>query len=266
MSHGGNPTVAPCTHDRGAARLESSALRRVLMPRRATISRPRSLSARAPDSIRGTLVRMIRRALLGCLLLTMACPGPGEEGDSIADGPSDSGSSSAGPTTDGGSTGTAACFDEDPWSTSLMAWQALVAANGESYTYDLQYPWLDIDFPCTVTITTTVVDGTITARAQTVPDPMTCLAGEWTEQGADIGTNQPRGLGAMTMDQVYEYCLTNVLCSEAHPEQGPVESYTLSFDGDGILDECRYFLSCSDACDASDVGAGIDIAGYMFTG
>jgi hypothetical protein len=144
----------------------------------------------------------------------------------------------------GGLLSIAACEGQSPeqarLSESRNAWVALKSENGSSYRYTVK----NSSFTGYRSETTVEVLGdrvsrrTFTSGTDTgTPDT------SWLEEGAALGSH-PEGAPPLTIEEVYDRCASEVLTQDSGQNV-----ITLTFQSDGLLQDCSYFpRNCADDC------------------
>lgn len=126
---------------------------------------------------------------------------------------------------------------------SLEAWNALKAENGDHYRYETRsVSWTG--FRSTTTLT--VQGGEVITRvyeSRYQNDAGEDVFESWTEEGAAVGSHKS-GADPVTLDALYSECRTEVLT------QNPQDNaFYVDFHTNGVLKTCEYRpLACVDDC------------------
>lgn len=133
-------------------------------------------------------------------------------------------------------------------STAAMFWQRSLTKYG-----DLDHPAYEYESTTssmTGARTTTrieVVNDEVVGRHYVALDAQGDVTEEWTETGADLGSNQA-GAPAFTVEEVHEACRVEVL-NFVGPAADEVDSVKFSYDDEELLTGCVYVpTGCVDDC------------------
>jgi len=124
---------------------------------------------------------------------------------------------------------------------SREAFRLYETAHGRHYWYQRQYASFTGNY-CKTTIT--VDNGVVTSHKQLQGVTGSTWTNVWTETGADLGSHEYPCARAATMEELYEECLSEVLCQD--PRENSV---FVQIDGRGLLVVCGYVpMNCFDDC------------------